>query len=555
MALSTDLIAAFVKTTNDTKTEDKETTLYGTAVKVGDTLYARLDGSDQLTPITYTANIKEGERVTVLLKNHSAIATGNVSSPSVGDDEISEVNNQITATNNLIQAVNNDITAIDNDILAQNNTISLQSSKIEAIESTVNTQNSTIETLNSTVSTLDSTVSTQGSKIETLDSTVSTNSSNIETLNSKVSTLDSTVTTQGSTISTIDSTVQTQQSSIDIYNSSFKITNGQVTGIKSITGTDYIETSDLEADHATIASLDTKYAQIDFANINMAAVSALFTKSGIIQDLVVGDTSVTGQLVGVTIKGDLIEGGTVVADKLVIAGTDGLYYKLNTDGVTTTAEQTEYNSLNGSVITAKSITAEKVNVNDLVAFGATIGGFHITDYSLYSGVKESVANTTQGIYMDSTGQISIGDSDSYIRYYLDTSDNTYKLDISAAAITLGSGTNLAEKIAEIEENVTTSLYITSSNGLLFKSNNITTILQVTIYRGATRITDMTSLKAYMGSDVSLQWSFKRMDEDTEYLIDSSDTRISNDGFMLTISADDIDAKATFYCQLIEGGEE
>ena len=63
---------------------------------------------------------------------------------------------------------------------------------------------------------------------------------------------------------------------------------------------------------------------------------------------------------------------------MVVKGSDGLYYKLNTDGSTVESEQTEYNSLNGSVITAKSITATKISVDDLVAFGATIGGFNIT---------------------------------------------------------------------------------------------------------------------------------------------------------------------------------
>lgn len=53
-------------------------------------------------------------------------------------------------------------------------------------------------------------------------------------------------------------------------------------------------------------------------------------------------------------------------------GNDGLYYKLNTDGNTVSSEQTAYNSINGSIITAKSIAAEKIAVNDLVAFGATI---------------------------------------------------------------------------------------------------------------------------------------------------------------------------------------
>ena len=165
----------------------------------------------------------------------------------------------------------------------------------------------------------------------------------------------------------------------------------------------------------------------------MAAVETIFSKSGIIENLVVGDTSITGQLVGVTIKGDLIEGNTIVADKLVVQGEDGLYYKLNTDGVKTEAEQTEYNSLNGEVITTKSITASKISVDDLVAFGATIGGFKITENSIYSGAKESATNTTEGIFLGKDGQMAIGDATNFVKYYKDQNGN-YKLEISSESI-------------------------------------------------------------------------------------------------------------------------
>lgn len=121
-----------------------------------------------------------------------------------------------------------------------------------------------------------------------------------------------------------------------------------------------------------------------------------YSESGLIKNVVVGDQTITGELVGVTIKGDLIEGNTIKADKLVIKGEDGLYYKLNTNGSGVTSEQTDYNSLNGTVIQAKSITADKVAVTDLVAFGADIGGNHIGHDCIYSGAKTSALNTTRG---------------------------------------------------------------------------------------------------------------------------------------------------------------
>lgn len=208
---------------------------------------------------------------------------------------------------------------------------------------------------------------------------------------------------------------------------------------------------ELQTNKLDATSADIKYANIDFANINMTSVESLFAKSGIIKDLVVGDTSITGELVGVTIAGDLIKGNTIVADKLVVQGEDGLYYKLNTDGIKVEAEQTEYNSLDGSIIIGKSITASKINVQDLVAFGATIGGFKLTENSIYSGVKTSVDNTTNGIYLDNEGQISFGDASNFVKYYKDQNGN-YKLEISSESIT-ASINNLQSQIDRINERI------------------------------------------------------------------------------------------------------
>ena len=296
--------------------------------------------------------------------------------------------------------------------------------------------------------------------------------------------------------------------------------------------------------------MNATYANIDFSNIQMAAVTKLFTDSGIIKDLIVQEGKITGELVGVTIKGDLIEGNTIVADKLVIKGSNGLYYKLNTNGETVASEQTNQNSLNGSIITAHSITADRIQVTDLVAFGATIGGYHIGQHSLYSGAKASVDNTTAGVFLGDDGQIAIGDDDDFIKFYKDQNNN-YKLDISANNIKFGSSNKtIQEEMNEIREETTTLLQLESSNGLVFKENQVSTVLSVYIYRGTDRITDMTTLKSKMGNNVRLQWKWKRMNDSDYGIISSSDSRISNEGFTFTLSPSDVDTKVTFLCELI-----
>ena len=422
MNLSSDLISQFVKVTTDKDKKKTESVVYGTVVKYEGALYVKLDGSDLLTPMESTADVKDGERVTIMIKDHTATITGNITSPSARKDDVVDINNKVVSQGNDITLINNEITSIGNTITQQGNTIKQQGDTITSIGNTVTSQDNKISAISNTVTAQGNTITLQGDKISSIDDKVTSQSNTIIAL--------------GNTIEAQDTSIKAINSNMQIYNTSFQITDGVITGIKGV-DTDWITTKSLEADHAIVGSLDTKYANVDFANINQAAVKKIFSDSGIIKDLVVSEGHITGELVGVTIKGDVIEGGTVKADKLVVLGSDGLYYKLNTDGVSTTTEQTEYNSLNGSVITAKTITAEKVNVDDLVAFGATIGGFHITQDSIYSGVKESIANTTSGIYFNKDGEFSVGDDSHFFKFYKDETGN-YKLLISADSLTFGS---------------------------------------------------------------------------------------------------------------------
>lgn len=213
-----------------------------------------------------------------------------------------------------------------------------------------------------------------------------------------------------------------------------------------------LETTKLSAEDA-----DIRYLNVDFSKIDKAWLQEFYAQSGIIKDLVIGESTVTGHLVGVTISGDLIEGNTVKADKLVIKGEDGLYYKLNIEGGSTVTEQLTkemlQNGLDGNNIIANTITAEKISVEDLIAFDATIGGFNIGENSLYSGVKSSIDNTTRGIYMDNQGQIYFGDSNNYLKYYK-FADNDWRLEVAAKNIIFGaSGKDIEEAFEGVQGNI------------------------------------------------------------------------------------------------------
>lgn len=93
MSLSSDLISQFAKITNDNSKREKETAIvYGTTVEFNGVIYVKLDGSDILTPISSTADARSGERVTVMIKNHIATITGNISSPAARTDDVKNIN-------------------------------------------------------------------------------------------------------------------------------------------------------------------------------------------------------------------------------------------------------------------------------------------------------------------------------------------------------------------------------------------------------------------------------------------------------------------------------
>ena len=391
MSLSSDLISEFVKVTKDDEKPKSETVVYGTTVVYEGSTYVKLDGSELLTPVSTTTDTKPGERVTVMIKDHTATITGNMSSPSARLEDVKDLGDQISEFENVIAG------------------------KLTAAEAEIGTLQADNVTITEKLTAAEA-------EIDTLDATK---------INASV------VVSEYATIRDLEAT------------------NAQFNNL----GSTYAKITDLNAQQAQIDNLGAKYATIDFANINQAAITKIYAEHGIIDDLTFKDGRVVGELVGVRIKGDLIEAGTLKADKLVVKGSDGLYYKLNIEGGATVSEQVSdedlKNGLSGDIIVAKSITAEKVAVDDLVAFGATIGGFHIDNNSIHSEGKAALTNEDPGIYFDKDGQLSVGDGKNYLRYFKDE-NGEHKLEVSASSILMKLGGNtstLEDAVDNVDQNI------------------------------------------------------------------------------------------------------
>ena len=451
MGLPIDVINQFCETVVVKENRPTESTVMGTTVKYNGAICVKIDGSDQITPVASTSVVEENQRVQVLIKNHQATITGNLSDPSASGETVKSHGNKITEMDILIAG------KVDTDEL------NAQIARIDTLVSDNVTINNNLTATNASINNL------QADNVK-INENLTAAKADIDSLEAKK--IDAEVVEANyATIKNLEAT-----------NADIRNLNADYGTFKNLTTENFnstnAEITNLKAEKANIKDLETKYANIDFANIGEAAIEKLFSESGIIKDLVMQDGNVTGELVGVTIKGDLIEGNTIKADKLVIKGTDGLYYELNANGETVEANQTEYNSLNGSVIVAKSITASKINVSDLVAFGATIGGFHITEDSIYSGVKSSADNTTRGIFGNTDGEFAVGDANNYVRFYNigTVEEPKYFLDISSSGVTFSTLKSNVDSMDNTTSTLGSSLQILSDKLTSFVNGAVSSSL-------------------------------------------------------------------------------
>lgn len=191
----------------------------------------------------------------------------------------------------------------------------------------------------------------------------------------------------------------------------------------------------------TVEYLEAHYAQIDMENVDTAVIrqgflEKLMVSQGIIADRVVGTEVVaTDVLTGVNIYADDITAGTLSVDRLVLRGTDkSLVYALNNSGELVS---TQVDTLDAYILTERTITADKIvaesittneidvedlvatgfigtnrltadniQVNDLNAFKATIGGFDIGAKYIANNTTE-LAGTSSSVYVGLDG-ISCG---------------------------------------------------------------------------------------------------------------------------------------------------
>lgn len=182
-----------------------------------------------------------------------------------------------------------------------------------------------------------------------------------------------------------------------------------------------IKELDVEKINAAIAEideLDVHYAKIDLTNILEACIKTAYIedaaitsakiadasienahiKEGAIHDANIADATITAAKIH-DINADTITAGTLKTERLILVD--------NETGETSIIKAINLaNGVDASLVSGTKIQAESIDVVDLYALNATIGGFKIGLRELYNG-KESFTDPQSGVYIGLDG-VAIG---------------------------------------------------------------------------------------------------------------------------------------------------
>ena len=569
MNLPKNLIKEFVKVTNDSKKEPSEVYRYGKIVMHGSNPYIKIDGADTETPVDTTCHVEDGDRAMVLIKDHTATVTSNITNPTAGSKQVEKIDNFIAG--NLTTEKLDARYASVNNLNATN--ANVEDLKAKAI-TTDNLNAKLVETdaLNATnarVATLESTTV----KSDELKSKYAT----IQQLQSDYATIEN-LTSNYSKTSELDAKFATIKELHSNYTDTEHLdaTYAKISTLEA----DYAKISTLEADYAKTSVLDSKfatinelhsdymkakdiradYAHVDLANVTTESVGTLLADSGVLKSSTIVDGKVTGELDAVTLNADRITAGTLTADRLLLKGSDkGVLYELNNSGDLTS---TNVDTLDGGVLTDHTITADKLVAKSITSNEIATGTLTIdnmgsqlkadinsitskvskTDFNgqnVVSLINQSADNVTiSANKIDLKGAVTISDLDS-----------NAQSEIRNAKIAADGVLEKANKRAFNGVDI----YIHSSEGTVFKNSDISTVMTVTVFHGSFVITNQSQLENEFGAGSRLQWSMKRYSDDDFSAIDSTDSRLSDNGFRLTVSPNDVDRYGIFTVELNAAG--
>ena len=191
-------------------------------------------------------------------------------------------------------------------------------------------------------------------------------------------------------------------------------------------------------------SADLKYANIKLSNIEVADIATLFAGVGLIDRTTIVEGHITGFLDSVEVNAANITAGTLVADRILLKGENGLLYSLNNLGE---LQSKTVDTLDGYILTdrtvnadkivAKSITANELDVEKVFANSAVIKKIFSQDVTATGTITGATLNAEIDNGLIGGFNITEGEiSKVYTKSSSEVSDkqDSYELDISSNGV-------------------------------------------------------------------------------------------------------------------------
>lgn len=173
--------------------------------------------------------------------------------------------------------------------------------------------------------------------------------------------------------------------------------------------------------------------------------------------------------------------------------------------------------------------------------------------------------TTYGesITFDGSRRQYIGNEDAYILFEPERVEGgetiPASITIGGGNVLIGGSKKLSELMADVEQASSdaataldsASLYITSTNGNLFKNGTESTVLQVAVFpNGGGRLDTIADVRARFGAGAYIEWRWRHDAEGTWGTLATSDPHLSNGGMWLTVTPVDVESKTSFEASLV-----
>lgn len=144
---------------------------------------------------------------------------------------------------------------------------------------------------------------------------------------------------------------------------SLRATAATIENLKAVSGR--VET--LEANSITAAYVEANYAKINLANIANGAIKNIMIDVGAVGEAQIADGSITDAKI-VELTANKITAGTLSVERLEIRGTDkSIVYALNNITGALQPQPQKFDTLNGEILTQRTITADKIVANAITS--------------------------------------------------------------------------------------------------------------------------------------------------------------------------------------------